>query len=226
MATTSLIASISSLALIGKNYLTSFKNKIGDLVLDASDSEIIEHSTTITNHPVSSGANISDHIYNNPIIIKIDGMITNESLYLSDINTLPGFFQGNVLTNIYKYITGPSQKQILAFNFLETLKENKTLVTIVTRMKSYENMAIESLNFSRDKFTGDRLMFSIILKQINIVSNKIINITKPVLPSSKVGASNLASLGRGNIQEVIPQKKQETKTRLKQDIDKITNIFK
>lgn len=221
-----IIPSLSSVALIAKNYLSGFNNKIGDLVIDYTESEIIEHSTTITNHPVSSGGNISDHIYNNPTIIKLDGSITNNALYLSDINTLTGFFQGNVLSNIYNYITGPSQKQIFAFNFLETLKANKSLITVVAKMKSYDNMVIESLNFSTDKSTGDRLMFNITLKQITFVTSKIVNISKPVFPSKKIDASNLSSMGSGNLTKVEPEQKQQIKTKLKQDVERIGKIFR
>ena len=221
----SIIASINSAALLAKNYVSTFNNKIGNLVIDATDSEIIEYSSTITNHPVSNGANISDHIYSNPVIIKMEGAITNNSLYLSDINTLTGFFQGNIISNIYNYITGPSQKQILAFNFLETAKDNKTLVTAVTRMKSYDNMAIESLSFSKDKYTGDRLMFSITLKQIKFVSNKIVSITRPIFSSKLPEASNLASLGRGTVEEVTQEKKRVVKTKLKEDIENINRIY-
>lgn len=221
---TTLIASISQLALFSKTY-AGFRNKIGDLVLDATDSEIIEYSSTITNHPVSSGSNISDHIYENPISITMEGRITDDSLLGRDLDTLPGFLEGNIVTNIYNYITGPTKKQILAFNFLETLKKNKSLVTIVAKMKSYDNMAIESLNFSRDSEVGNNLCFTIKLKQLNIVTTKIVNITKPIIPSKKEGASNLASLGRGDVQKLNSENEQRTKTNLKQNLDRLTNIF-
>jgi len=219
------IPSLSSVALIAKNYLSGFNNKIGDLVIDYTESEIIEHSTTITNHPVSSGGNISDHVYNNPIIIKLDGSITDNSLY-TDINTLTGFFQGNVISNIYNYITGPSQKQIFAFNFLETLKANKALITVVAKMKSYDNMIIESLSFSTDKSTGNRLMFNITLKQITFVTSKIVNISKPVFPSKKIEASNLSSMGAGNLINVEQQQKEQYKTKLKKDVESIGKLFR
>ncbi len=224
MSTTSLIASISSIALLGKNYLVGSKRKIGDLLLDATMVEVIDYSNTITNHPISNGSNISDHIYSNPTVIKMDGLITNNSLYLSDINTLTGFFEGNIASNIYNYITGPSKKQILAFNYLETLKENKTLVSRVSKMKTYDNMAIETLSFSSDKKTGDALEFSISLKQIKFVTSKIVNVKRAIAPSSLPGVSNLASLGKGDTQELNTVEKEKTKTNLKEKLDKLTNL--
>jgi hypothetical protein len=221
---TTLIASISQALLFTKTF-TGFRNKIADLVIDATDSEIIEYSSIITNHPVSSGSNISDHIYENPILITMEGRITNDSLLGRDFDTLPGFLEGNIVTNIYNYITGPTKKQILAFNCLETLKKNKSLVTIVAKMKTYDNMAIESLNFSRDNEVGDNLCFTIKLKQVNIVTSKIVNITKPIIASKKVGASNLASLGRGDVQKLSSENQQKTKTNLKQNLDRLTNIL-
>jgi hypothetical protein len=224
MSSTSLIASISSLALLGKNYLVGSKYKIGDLVLDATTLEVIDYSNTITNHPISNGSNISDHIYSNPTIIKMDGLITNNSLYLSDISTLTGFFEGNVVSNIYNYITGPSKKQILAFNYLETLKENKTLVSIVSKMKTYDNMAIETLSFSTDKKTGDALEFSISLKQIKFVTSKTVTVTKPIISPSAPGVSNLASLGKGDTQKLNNEEKEKTKTNLKEKLDKLISF--
>ena len=228
MAQASLIASFSKMAtikngaLLAKNFAQRFYNKIGDLVIDATTSEVIEHSVVITSHPVSSGAIVSDHAYSNPVSIKLEGAITNGSLYLSDINTLTGFFQGNLISNIYNYMTGPSQKQILAFNLLEILKENKDLVSVVTRMKSYDNMMIESLIFSRDKDAGDRLIFSITLKQIKLVSNKIVALSKSILSPTKQNFSNLANMGRGTVSSVSDETKANTKTQLLKDVENIS----
>jgi len=216
-----LLAEISSATILAKNNLQRFYNKIGDLAIDATTSEVIEQSTTITSHPVSSGFTISDHAFLNPVLVKLEGLITDGALYLSDINTLAGFFQGNIVSNILDYATGPSKKQILAFNLLETLRANRTLVTVVTRMKTYKNLIIESLVFNKEKDIGDVLSFKITLKEIKIVANKTINIKPPIISTNLAGAANLYDVGKAEVTEVVGEKK----TELLKDFQKLKNFF-
>lgn len=103
------------------------KNKVEMLTLDAVLSERYEATSEVTRYPVENGSTISDQIYNSPIRLSIDGAVS--SYHLTDgIDTSPSS----------------------AFDYLEKLREKRDLITIVTGLKTYREMAIESLNVTRD----------------------------------------------------------------------------
>ena len=51
--------------------------KIGTLELDVTISENHEYGSMVTEFPVEKGGNVSDHIINNPVILNMNGFITN-----------------------------------------------------------------------------------------------------------------------------------------------------
>lgn len=52
---------------------------LNDVILDLVESERIDEDNTITNHPVESGADISDHARNEPSILRISGTMVEDA---------------------------------------------------------------------------------------------------------------------------------------------------
>jgi len=82
-----------------------------------------------TQHPVLTGANISDHAYLLPARLVMDiGMSDAMASFTSGI------------------WVGSSTKSISAYQILKGLQTSKTLVTITTRLDTYYNMLLEDLD--------------------------------------------------------------------------------
>lgn len=152
------------------------KTKIGDLILDASLTEVITLSSTITEHPIETKEAISDHIFKNPLKVKIEGYITDSPIKIFGILETP--LQNNSVDKIINSINSflPFQKSakpsVQAYQLLTNLYENRQLLNVVTKLNVFKDMAIESISFNNDANTGQRLEFSAELVQVRFASIK------------------------------------------------------
>ena len=140
-----------------------FKNNriygVGAITFDLILNESHNFSNTVTQYNIENGSNISDHIQNEPITGQVSGLITNFNI------NLVGFFVNNAQA---------------AFEKLEELYKKQELVTIVTVLKVYQNVAITNITINRDKDTGEALFADFSFQEINIVSLQEIVITASV----------------------------------------------
>jgi hypothetical protein len=150
------------------------KTKIGDLVLDASLSEVITLSSTITEHPIETKEAISDHIFKNPLKVKIEGYITDSPIKIFGILETP--LQSNSVDKIIKNINSflpfdkSTKPSMQAYQLLYFLYDNRQLLNVVTRLNVFKDMAIESISFKTDVDTGERLEFTAELVQVRFAS--------------------------------------------------------
>jgi len=127
--------------LFGKKYPSP---KVGSIDLDVTIREEHRFSSRVTTYPVEDGTIVSDHIINEPDIIVLVGVVTDTPL------------------NIF----APFNRSIDAFNRLIQLHQNREVVTVVTGLKVYQNMAIVNLDVPRDVKTGQSLTFTIEMQRI------------------------------------------------------------
>lgn len=154
---------------------------IGTLTLDVLISESHSRSATITENPVEDGTVISDHIILEPQRVSINGFVSNAH------PTIFSFL--NILRN--------EDKVKAAFELLEQIYNLKDLFTVVTNLKVYENMFMESLTIDKDQDTGEVLNFQMDLKEIRKVENVTVAIANQRLGSrKKAQAQGRKKLGR------------------------------
>lgn len=140
------------------NTIALFKYKAASksdvLMLDAILSE--EHSleNKITEFPLETGANLNDHIVNSPRRFTLQGLVTNTPL--RGDNSPPGNYAE------------------VAFQSLEKLHADRQLMTVVTRMKQYKNMAIEKISIPRSQTTGEAIEFTASLVEVKRVVSKTV----------------------------------------------------
>lgn len=171
-----IIAKVTALADIGKKLLKNGNSSLGDLVIDGSHAEIIEYSNAITDYPISTGGSVTDHIYNKPVIIKIEGSITDfASTFLENVENVRSLFNGNPITNFTNRFLDNRKKQLTAYKVLTDLYRNKQTVDVVCYWDNFSNMVIEKLNFPRNGETGQRLYFEVTLKQVSFSNVKTVN---------------------------------------------------
>lgn len=118
----------------------------------------------ITDHPVQTGANISDHAYNLP-----------------DKLTLEIFVSDNMDCVIADQFSELYTKSLSAYKILRELKEKRQPLSIRTRLHPYENMLIETMTTNDDYKTANSLRCTIMLRQIIMaeVTNQIVVSDKP-----------------------------------------------
>ncbi len=125
------------------------KKSIGNIIFDAFISEEHMRNSKATKYPVETGAEISDHIINEPIRLTISAFI---EAFIDGGNILESFRQ------------------------LDELIDQKTLVTVVTGLKVYENMHITSYSIPRTVTNGGSLNVNINLEEFRFVSSQSVSI--------------------------------------------------
>jgi hypothetical protein len=152
----------------GQAQPTQYSNATGSTVtlpsvptLYAFDAEIsIEHEQrlTRTEHPIQTGAAISDHAFIQPARLVLDILMTDTiAAYYS-----PSTWQGS-----------PS-KSVSAFQTMLALMFSRIPLTITTRLRTYNNMVIEGL-IPRDTVkTGTALRMTVEFGQIFVANVTVV----------------------------------------------------
>ncbi len=170
-----------------------FNAIIDTLVLDAAVKEEHTSENDVTENPVERGSATTDHIRPKPEELTIEGVVSNTPLNSFQTNravTYEGVtFTSNATTNIARGMPGNAEA---AYAKLLDLRNKGNLITVVTALRTYDNMAVLSVKVPRDKDTGDILKFEIKLKQVRIVTNAVTVVAtkKPAAkPPQKLGTS-------------------------------------
>ncbi len=147
------------------------KDSAIEISLDASISEGHNFNSRVSQFPIEDGANIADNIINDPAGLEITGFITNTPITI---------FVQNV-TNLIDDTTGGNRVQT-AFDALLKVRASKEPFTIVTGLRTYENMVFTSLNFPKDRTTGvTNLRFKARVINIEFVESRTVVLSKNVV---------------------------------------------
>lgn len=135
-------------------------------------------TNTVTDHPVETGFNVSDHSRPEPDILALDCRISNTPLSSTQAteSIRAGGFTVQTTTAAAQaagaigatdgYAQGEWQK-------LRRMRDTGAIVTVSTTIGDYDSMAIQSLSLPRNARNYDAIAFSITFKKIRVVQNKL-----------------------------------------------------
>lgn len=153
--------------------------KMGSITFDAITEETHAFESSITEFPVESGATVSDNITLKPVVLTIKALSTDYPF------SFLGIGEGIPILS--------TSKSTELFNILVDLRDARTTIDVITGIRSYKNMAIQSLSTPRNQPLS-ALYFEITLKQILTASAQLIKIPKSqVLDTVKNAASQVPS---------------------------------
>lgn len=164
---------------LGFQQLLMVKTNLGGYFFDAVFSVDTEHSLTVTQHPVQTGANISDHAFVNPIRMTMQVGVSDAMAYRAGTN-----YGGDGKT-----------KSVQAYRLLCKLQELRIPMQVVTRLNTYQNMLIESIDVSDDVSTLCALKATVNLVQVLVVN----------VGTEKVSARQWTTGAQRKSQEVQPK---------------------
>ena len=169
-----------------------------DLILDESHSK----NAQVTENPLQDGRAVSDGIYLELREGSLTGLVSNHSIKHSvppDRQTAEG-----LLDKAENYHLENRANQ--AWEDLKSLMDSKRLVTIVTSLEVYNNVAITSIETERDGDTGDALEIKVGFKQVQKVQLREDKVTAQVQPENMDSDINrLAAVGTNSGQQVAGQ---------------------
>jgi hypothetical protein len=147
----------------------------GGVALDATVTQTHSGSQTITEHPVEVGANVTDHSLKDPDKLQLQGIVSDYPI-LRDINAgpEPAIIGGD-----------PDRRAQQAYLELVRFKNEARLLQVVTELRDYSDLMIESVSVAKDKSRRHVLDITIGLKEFRKASVETVDAPEPVEPVHK-----------------------------------------
>jgi hypothetical protein len=188
----------------GEQFKTNFGNDFGNIELDATLEEGHEWNADVTTNPVEIGADITDHVIEQPDRVSIRGVVSDTPL-------------NGIIGNIVSFInslTGAEQRSQAVFDLLHELIKLKQPMTIVTKYHIYTDMVLASVNIPRNSGTGEAIEFNAEFVNIRLVSTQTVDVPDGI--SAKKNAKGDAATSKktepaknqGKVQGKNPSEKQ------------------
>jgi len=139
---------------------TFFMTDVGNFIFDAYFSVDHETNLTITEQPVQTGVNISDHAYMEAKQVIFD-------IGMSDVmqSVVSGQFGDNASRSVSAYTT------------LRALQEQRLPIQVATRLATYSNMLIATISCTDDSTTGNGMRATVTLQEIIVVNVNTVGIS-------------------------------------------------
>jgi len=160
-----------------------------------------------TQYPIEDGSNISDHVVNRGKTIRIDGMVSDDPITVLQTGFLDRNISGIVPLSIKSKLgyglsgdSGKPSKE--TFDQFEKIYDEKRPVTLITGLKKYENMIMESSTMPRSSQTVRSLKFTCIFRQINIMSTQMVA-APAVYQDVELGAQAKKNIGKQGTETMI-----------------------
>ena len=183
--------------------LVYVKTNIAGYFFDAVLQTNYTRSLTITQHPVETGAAISDHAYVNPVELTMQ-------IGMSDVmkSIIPGqFSQG-------------SSRSLTAFEVLTQLQSQRIPMQIMTRLGLFSNMLIETIAVPDDYTTQLGLKATVTLKEVFVANVKTVKVSaRPHVTDSTPSGTREPETPNASVVYQIEQN-------LKGYVDKLLGSFK
>lgn len=150
--------------------------QIQDLQIDIVSSEVIELPSETTDNPIESGSEVTDHIINRPIMLRMVCQIG-----------------GSTLLNF-------TDRKLEGYEALKKLRDDKQPVTVVSGLETFSNMLINNISIDRNLQNASVLQFQIEFKQAKIVSSQRVDVSNNVSatkePQTKDRATSTQNKGK------------------------------
>lgn len=146
--------------------------------IDCAESESHDYDNEVTDHPVEKGVDISDHARARPIMVTLDGTVSDTPI--------------GPVADLREDLDMPSDA---AKAKLIQVRTDREPISLETSLGGYVNMVLERLSFPRSAEDGDSLRFVATFKQITVVTNErtVVRVRVP-RAAGKVDRGNKATV--------------------------------
>ena len=195
------------------------------LIIDASNNIRHQHEVQPTDNPVEEGSDVTDNIDVKPKVVTFDGIIseapiTIESAVVGNVagavgalgRSALGSVAGGLLAGATSALGGSLLNQSNkarveeAFNAMQELQSKKILCTIITGLRAYENMVLQSFSPVESADVGGSLSFTATFREIRVVRSEQVVLPKKILDDSvAASAGSVSNQGKKTAEEADEQ---------------------
>lgn len=145
-------------------FKTYFETSQGNYLFDAYFNINHESTLSITEHPVQTGANISDHAFMQPNVLSFE-------VGMSDV-------MQDVSDGKYQTFSNDATRSINAYKILRQLQSDRVPINVYTKLWNYTNMLIETLSAPDSNQTAYALKASVTLKELLVATVTTVKISE------------------------------------------------
>jgi hypothetical protein len=149
---------------------------VTEIPLDARVGGSYRFEAEITQFPVESGAQITDHVHLRPDVITLEGMVSD-----TPVTSIPTYLG---LRGDQEAGTASSRSQN-AYDALHQVWRERLPVTVVTEYMVFDDMIIESFEVPKGQDRGEALWFTAALKKVNTVETLVAQLPADVVARLK-----------------------------------------
>lgn len=172
---------------------TDSSNQERSIAFDATENEAFDNEYEATENPVEEGAPTTDHIRPKLRVYTADVVISNKPVEVPDSNmegvtaeVRPIEIGGGRSANVLQF-SAPINRARLVYEELERVQAAAALCTVVSRMKTFENMALLSVGVVRNATVGNDLYAKVVFREVRIAS--VETVPEPDLPTARPRSS-------------------------------------
>lgn len=154
-------------------YVLTQRN-IGGLIAQVTVSEEHQDELEITQHPVETGAAITDHSFKRPAVVTVRAGWSNSNPDGTDVK------------DVYQ-------------KFLD-LQASRQPISVVTGKRSYANMLIRAVTMTTDETSENALIVTAICQEIILVSTSTVTVAANDVQANAASTGGVTS--RGTVQAV------------------------
>jgi hypothetical protein len=179
--------------------------QIDTITVDVCRTEHHSLESEITSHSVEEGADFSDHSRPKPERLTLDCLVSNTPLSADQVDRA---IKAGALT----VAAGEDQSQPrlapgyarLIYDKIYDLWKAGALFTVVTTLREYRSMAIQTVSIPRDARNSQALQFTISFLQVRVVKNKltrsVVSTDRRVGRKVKTGAATTKATSEDNVE--------------------------
>lgn len=175
---------------------------------DATISESPTLMATPTVHPLEDGAEATDHIRIEPREVVVTGIVSN--------------------TPIVSVMQDPDtpSRDFLAWDRVEAILRARQPVDIITRLRTYRNMAMVSAVTNRDESTGQALTIALTFRELVFAESMFVEVPPNVIADAAAAANRAATSASSRAEAGRTQAEEDESERPKSLLASLRDAFK
>lgn len=184
------------------NFLTVIpQGQLDSIRIQATIEETHESRLNVTRHPVEDGADITDHSFLEPkeVIMHCGWSNSSPDALAQVINSGIQSFQSGGLSSLFSDLTAPNGDFVSGvYSQILALQATRQPFSIVTSLRSYDDMLIRHIRVTRDHKSVNALMVHVTCSQVILVSTSSTSvppIANQLIPANTADFSSLGGIG-------------------------------
>jgi len=164
--------------------------KVAGFEIDATLREVEDFTNELPKFPLGDGYTLSDSIIHNPLVVSIDGVVTD-----SPVVIFGGFGEDRAST-----IFSEDTRKQKAFEFFRDLVQGDSLIEIESIFTQSKKMAVKSFTPDTSPETGEMMTFTLVLYEIDVAESSTVPL--PASQTERAGDASTQNAGKSTTKAV------------------------